>query len=623
MPVDAISEKKGRALKALLDASKQEKKDFNDTGEEVEAFGHKADEKAIYDSLDVQADLWFRTTVALTAQAIDLICPYLYPANPYRCGKVRRSQFADPMVIQAREARNALMMEYLNYTPNETDLYGESVRAINQSQVYGMGVVWTGYNQRKKLVHSVYDTVDNLEKDPDAATENQVNWKARKREKQRWQLADMYPKAAQTIAAMKCSKTSKANLGKPSDLITYYEVYMRVGLHRYVEGGLNSVDPMTGEAITPDDAPKKYVVSDEGKLIDEGDWETPLFLDNLWPCSELSYIEDPESIWPVSPLRAALPFQKALNWLYIFYMTKIRFCSRSLFGIMDFGDTDLPADGKKALEMMNDLPFITMRTTNDQRKFSDVFQQLNLDPGLQNFELAHGIIKKEFQEHSGMYDILHYGEGDTQSRSATDTDFRRETSKTRINFRKDRVVKWQGEIARKEAQCARFLHTPEEIDNILGLGAGQIWGQIMPPAALQPQMGPMGEMIPPNPMGVDFQQWILETDYSIESTSMRRHDIDTKIEALKEQMNTVVPVQLQSMDLNEKAVAYDTIAEYQEAIGGSDDIIQKNRQLADQFRQQAQMMLMMQQQQMMMGGPPQPGGPIPGPGSQQPQQAGG
>ncbi len=617
---DANKEKKGRALKALIDASKQEKKSFTDTGEEVDAFGHKADEKAIIKSLGVEAELWFRTTVAKTAQAIDLICPYLYPANPYRCGKVRRSKFADPMVTQVKEERNALMMEYLNYTPNETDLYGESIRAINQSQVYGMGVMWTGYNQRKQLVHSVYDTVENLEKDPDAATENQVNWKARKREKQRWQLADAYPKEAQMIAALKCSKTSKSNLGKPADLITYYEVYMRVGLHRYVEDGLSSVDPETGEAVTPDDQPKKYVVSEDGKLLDEGNWETPLFMDNLWPCTELSYIEDAESIWPISPLRAALPFQKALNWLYIFYMTKIRFCSRSLFATMDFGDTEVTNDGKKVLEMFDDLPFINVRTSNDQRKIGDVFQQLNLDPGLQNFEMAHGIFSKEFAEHSGMYDILHYGEGDTQSRSATDTDFRRETSKTRINYRKDRVIKWQSELARKEAQCARFLHTPEEIDSILGMGAGMVWGQIMPPAAMQPQVDPMtGMPMPPNPMAVDFKAWVLETDYSIESTSMRRHDIDTKIDALKEQMNTVVPVQLQSMDLNEKAVAYDTIAEYQECIGGSDDIIQKNRQLADQFRQQAQMMLMMQQQQAMMGGPP--GQPIPGPGSQQQPQA--
>lgn len=567
---------KGRTLKRLIDAAADERKDFIKTGQEVEAFAHKADEKLVYEGLGLQAELWFKTTVAMTAQAIDLICPYLYPTNPYRCGKVRKNPFAMPGYHELASARNELMEAYLNFTPEETDLYGESVRAINQSQIYGAGVMWTGFNERKGLVQSSYDSIENLLVDPDASTWNEVNWVARKREHSRWKLIEEYPQAKQIIAALQPSKNSKSQVGKPSDLVCYYEIWMRVGLHHYIDGGLRSVDDQ-GNPIQFTDAPRKYVISDDGKVLAETTWEIPYFMDDMWPCELVSYIEDKDSIWPVSPMRAGLPFQRALNWLYVFYMTKIRFCSRSLFAIMDYSDTDLSGDAKKALELWNDLPFISIRTTDGQRKLNEVFQQLNLDPKLDDFERAHAIIKREFQEHTGVYDILHYGEGETQDRSATTTQFKDKTSKTRINFRLDRVIKWQSRLSRKEAQAARFLQTSEQIDVILGPGSGVVWGQIMPPS--------------PNADAthIDFRQWLLETDYSIVSTSMRRHDYETKVDALKEMMNQVTSVQLQSADPMERAMAYDVMAEYYEAIGASDILVQQQREMAKNLRAQAMM----------------------------------
>ncbi len=589
---------KGRTLKNLIEASIAEKKDFTTTGEEIKAYGHRADTAKIFASLGIEADLWFRSTVAMTAQTIDLMCPYLYPANPYRCGKVRQHPFTDPQAQQVCAARNSLMESYLNFTPEETDLYGESVRAINQSQVYGAGVLWTGFNERKGLVQSTYDSIDNLQVDPDAINWNTVNWVSRQWEKPRWKILDENPKAAQIIAQLRPSKTSKSQVGKQNDLIVLHEVWMRVGLHRYAETGMLPTVDANGQPIQYTDAPRKYLVSDDGKLISEGTWEIPFFMDNLWPCELVSYIEDEDSIWPISPMRASLPFQKTLNWLYIFYLTKIRFCSRSLFAIMEYGDTDLGAEAKQILESWNDLPFLTVRSTNDERKIAEIFQQLNLDPRTQDFETSHAIVKREFQEHSGLYDILHYGESDTQDRSATTTQFKEKTSKTRINYRIDRVVKWQSRVARKEALGARFLHTPEQIDTILGAGSGEIWGRIMPPAQAAG-----------DPMAVDFQQWFLETDYSIVSTSMRRHDVEAKIDALKDNITNVVPVQIKSADLNERAMAYDCLAEYYELIGASDSLVEGQKKMAEMLRSQAQFML--QQQQAMAAQGVQPGAPQP------------
>lgn len=588
MPIN-LNQIKGKALQGLIESSNEEKKPFDEMGKKVAAFGHKAKQEDIFAGMDLQAKLWYRTTVSLTAQAIDLMAPYLYPSNPYRTGTVRKQRFAMPEAQQLAIARNQLMVDYLNYTPEETDLYGESIRAINQSMVHGAGLVWTGFDQRKGVVHSVYGNINELGIDPDVTSMDRAKWIYRKREKKRWELIDEIPGARNLIAAMLPTKNSKSNNGKVNDLVEYYEVWMRVGLHRYIDGGLPEVDER-GMPIEVSDEPRKYIVTKEGKLLKETTWEAPLFVDNLWPCEMVSYVEDEDSVWPVSPLAAAMPFQESLNWLFIFYMTKMRFCSRSLFAIMDYGADGVGADNLDKLQMQDDLPFMKIRVDNDQLKIGDLFQQLDLNPGLENFEKAHAIIKREYQEHSGLYDILHYGEGETQDRSATTTEFKEKTAKTRINYRLDRVKKWQGRVARKEALVARFIHKPEEIDVILGPGSGEIWGQIMPPA-----QGPA------DPTHVDFKAWFLETDYTIEADSMRRNDHQTKVDSLKEAMNTVVPVQLQSMDLSEKATAYDTIAEYYEAIGVVDEVVQKQHDLAAYFRQQAQMQAQMAQQMQQQG----------------------
>lgn len=588
MPVN-LNQIKGKALQGLIESSNEEKKSFDDMGKKVAAFGHKAKQEEIFAGMDLQAKLWYRTTVSLTAQAIDLMAPYLYPSNPYRTGTVRPHKFAAPELADLAKARNDLMVEYLNYTPDETDLYGESIRAINQSMIYGSGLLWTGFDQRKGLVHSVYGNVDELGVDPDVQSMDRARWIYRKREKKRWELVDEIPESKNLIAAMLPTKNSKSNNSKVNDLVEYYEVWMRVGLHRYIDGGLPATDEQ-GQPIQVSDEPRKYFVTKDGKLLKETTWEAPLFADNLWPVEMVSYIEDADSVWPVSPLAAAMPFQESLNWLFIFYMTKMRFCSRSIFALMDYGADGVGADNIDKLQMQDDLPFLKIRVDNDQLKISDLFQQLDLNPGLENFEKAHAIIKREYQEHSGLYDILHYGEGDTQDRSATTTEFKEKTAKTRINYRLDRVKKWQSRVARKEALVSRFIHTPEQIDVILGPGSGEIWGQIMPPA-----QGPQ------DPTHVDFKQWYLETDYTIEADSMRRNDHQTKIDSLKEAMNTVVPVQLKSMDLSEKATAYDTIAEYYEAIGVVDDVVQKQIDLANYFRQQAMMQAQMAQQMQAQG----------------------
>ncbi len=123
-------------------------------------------------------------------------------------------------------------------------------------------------------------------------------------------------------------------------------------------------------------------------------------------------------------------------------------------------------------------------------------------------------------------------------------------------------------------------------------------------AQMTQQAAMAGALPPQMPMGVSLEEWAANTEFDVEADTVRRKDINAKIDALKDLVNTVVPLQLQSLDMNEKALAYLALADYQEAIGGAQDVIDGYRAQATSFQQQAQMMAQMQMQQMAMGMPP-------------------
>ncbi len=114
--ISTTDDMKGKALAELLKAAKNEKKPAQETGDEIASYGHASVFDKTISALGVDAELWFRTTVCLTAQAIDLMCPYLYPANPYRQGRVRFPAAGNPQLFRLRERdRRIELREHLEH----------------------------------------------------------------------------------------------------------------------------------------------------------------------------------------------------------------------------------------------------------------------------------------------------------------------------------------------------------------------------------------------------------------------------------------------------------------------------------------------------------------------------
>jgi uncharacterized small protein (DUF1192 family) len=612
---------KGAILARLLKGDKRGKSRFQTDFNEVARYGWAKDFGFEYQTLP--KDAFFRAKVALTAQAIKVFGPYLYSNNP------NRTVTAKAWATTEMQRRAEVIGDYLNYTPNEYGLYYQSRRAIDEA-ICGAGVVWTGLHPTKPhVVCSMYDTVRNLVLDADAADASQMRRVWRHRVRPRSDVMAEYPEAAAEIKKLQKATKRLASAetipGEDTsivgDLVEYYEGYFSTGLSTYEENGeLSKLDAKLGAdgqvvEVAPD-VPLKYLITEDGRLLHECEWEIPLWRDGQWPCSVLGFHEYPDSAYPVSPLSDAIGFQKAINWIVTLMMGKYRFTSRTVMAVVDQNGQGLSETDKNKVLIGSDIEAISVKVNGESRSLKDFIQQFEWSHDY----LSHGmtflsLMETHFQKASGLYEILYSGQTDTQSRTATDAQVKDRNSMSRVNDMRERVAKWQSEIARKEALAARFLLTRKEIGLALGPDAAEAWGFLVKPEMADVnqwvqmfagQGMPIDQaiMLAQQKMAdaVSLDQWAAEIDYGIEADSLRRRDVDQRIDALKEMMNQTVPSLIQSPDPIDRAFAYDTMAEYHDAIGAPRSLVQMERDRANMLRAMPPML------------PPAPPGAEPPPG---------
>ena len=535
-------------LLSMIDEAKKSKSDFMEVGKEISQFAYSKDHNFQYENMPgMDQNITWKAKVAKTAEYLETIGPALYQNNP------DRRVIPKPWATDIQKSRAAIMQDYLNYLPPETDLAGHSRRAINDALTWGAGVVWTGYNPQKKCIQSVHDSIDNLLLDPTASTIEELQWVARKRCKPIWQVLAKYPKASQQLGSYKGSDYA-GSVNK----VTYYEVYCKAGLHNFNGGSAVSRDE-DGIGYTSDE-PMKYVVTEDGKVLDESEWEIPFHLDDKWPFSFIGFRFKPGCIWPVSPLETGLPFQKAINFAYTFFMEKVRVSSKDVIAFAKILGDSLTVQDKARIKNGFGTQLVEFEATGDNStKLADLIQQWRFDAGVQDFQMIVGILEKQFERMTGLTEFIAVGTTENQFRSAAEANLKDKNARTRFEDMRMQVESWQTQIARHEAQAARYLLEPSDIQPVLGPDAAAIWGQLMPPTAeieqqLMQQYQQQG--VPPEQAalliqneiakiadnGVVYQDWLQEADYSIEAGSTRRQDINQQIDASNEFMRQALPV---------------------------------------------------------------------------------
>jgi hypothetical protein len=595
----------GQILQGLIQAATDDRKDFIKVGKEISAYAYQtSSEDDDYKGFipDGAPDVPFKARLAKMAQALDLFGPYLYPANPTRRVSPR------PWSDQNARIRNKRYEDFLNYTPIETDLYAESLNCINEALCFGRGVMWTGFDDTKQLVCTVADTVENFLVDPDARTMKQINWKGRHRYKPRWEWSNKLPDQAAVINELPAGQERPSdkkgrNRDHASEIVKITEIYARVGLHHYGEGFVQ-IDKERGQGMA-DDAPRKYLVNGS-KIVASMDWEVPFWRDGDWPCTELDLRERANRVWPNSPLMPGLCHQRALNWIYTTFINRMAKTNRKIFAVLDAGQAGANALSQDAIDTAlygPDLGVVKIPWNGqDDVDIRKVLQELTLSSGSEEFEKFYAVVSKEFEDATGLTPLLMSGDAGYQIRVSGDVDLKERSSKTRLNYYKDRVEKHQARIARKEALAAMSIQPREVLAQIFGAEAAPQFGRILSAGEIAHANAIMQtnpEMISPEdqawlPFAIDFDKALREADYEIESGSMRAKTPEQAQDAAEMFMTRGLPA-LTSAGL--MGPALNGMAEWARTNQMPDTFVQMFTAAAQQAEQQQQAAAQAQQQQ--------------------------
>ena len=389
------AKKASAKLTDLLErAKKGDRETFIRNFKEIRGYGYDNDgnTKQMYAGWDMQ-DNDFRASINRVAEYVEIFGSHLYPQNP----DASVVALEDP--DQWEEARQKLEAKMLDYFLRVGEVETSARRCLNEALIGGRGMLWFGWNARKKIPYAVFDTVENFGVDPDAKCPEEVNWVSRKRTKPRFEFERTIPKDEETgeSSALFDIKELQGTASN-GDIIEYEEVYMRTGLHNYCKLQSDK-ESDGGKEAEYDDSPMKYVIA-EGRLVYKTEWEIPFFQIDAWPCRILDFRLQPEKLWPVSTLQPVLCHIKAMNWVYTAYLNRIKRTWRQRFARVKYkgnqmGDAALESamgiSGAEGDTLDVELP--NSMTDPDVRK---LLQPLTMDTDMPGFEKAWGIINRAF-----------------------------------------------------------------------------------------------------------------------------------------------------------------------------------------------------------------------------------
>jgi hypothetical protein len=619
MKLTDSQKKAGDILKRIIEAAKEKRKRFMETGREIMRYGFSPDYNFEYTKS--LSNAFFKAKVAKTAEAIQIFVPSIVRDQPRRLVNARGD------LSPEREAMADIVGKLLNYTPAETGLVPQNRNATQEAIAYGRGVMATGKHPRKNLICSEFFSVRDLLVDSNAAMLTDANWMSRRRVRPRWEVIKEYPKAREILAdtsmvPVYATKDSDADSkyeweksDSTSECICYYEVHLRCGLHHFqggsellkaiaAEGGQPlSADEAKGAQYDADDSPLKYCVTEGGVLFHVGEWDVPFFMDDEFPYTLLDFYGNPDSIWPVSVLEPGLGYQRMMNFIVTLLMGKYKRMSTTLGAKIKQGRQGLDDKAKdKILRGVDGFEWLEIDAQNapgDKVSLDQFVQQWDWNHNYLDYGLKFlSSIETLYEKATGLNELLYGINSGPADRSAEATRVRDRNSKVRLEDMHESYERFQTKLARKEALAWRFLQKREDIKPILGEAAAQQWGFLISPdrndANLQAQELMQSGVPPQEAMqmaqehlaqAVSLENWVLETEYTVEHGSARRRDLDQQIDVLREVMQTSVPAQLQSMNPPERALAYDTQAALYEALGVKPELVEKYKMMAQQLLQ--------------------------------------
>jgi hypothetical protein len=530
--------------------------------------------------------LTFRMTLNKIAEGVDRIIPRLYLDNPTREVSRRRNDvppelfqaFGDPMMAQmAMQTVNAtsfrsmavssLLGNVLNYTPNELDLQGHSLRALIECMVGGMGVLWTEIHQPKgsttKVVGSTWDSVyDNYIADPDAQMQNHGKFVVRKCQHPVWMVEDMYGwprgsikanmESAKHAGATKDDDDAASMRARSSacDTLVYYKIYSRMGIGGRLQGA-NLDDPIWdameqfGENVYlvvaeghhwPINIPPQLVEVDlmqqenMDALRAAVSWPIPLHGDHFspWPCSLVEFKPRLGCVYSASHFKSALGELKLMNWCLSFLAGHTKWSSRP---ILAYAEENEPEFVDKLLNG-NDVTILKFKRSLT-KNINDLVQFKEFPPPPQSVITLFNLASHLFDLRTGLTPMM-YGQSDTQDRSAAESQIKESMTMQFIDQMAKRTSEWQSQVARKESIATRTMIGPADVAPVFQ----EQWNEQQPFTA---PLSMLWAQYVYKPDPADLETVCREFDYRIEAESLRRPNKSRDLANIDQMMQAMGP----------------------------------------------------------------------------------
>lgn len=474
-----------RLIKKAMQSTSRKR--FLDDADEIKEFYHGPHRKLFMD-----AEGWHsfeesaQVTVNKTSQYVRVVGPSLYNKNPTRTVTPKRTTSRSRYLSE-------VLSDYLNYTPDETNLRREGRLTTDESLICGMGVYGHEIDPMSGLVKSRYESCDNIEIDPDCERVEDAMWIARRRRRAIWEIEEEYGERAEGIRPATPDKyypddeqkglpevdeyaTRSRSLekitGESNHMVTVWEIWSRMGVgfrskvaHEMEDEHRDGEPDAEGAQGYSDDERFKYmvIVFKHDRPLHIGPWPVPFHLDGEWPFTFQSFLHFPRDPWPIAPLKPALGIQKALDFVASFLLDKTKNHARNIVAC----DEDIYDELYEVLSEGADLPVVRFKRTPDGRGLKERIDWIQPPPLTGDLREVARMLEKLFEEQTGLTEIL-MGLSERAFRSAEEARMKDRNSRLTIEDMADEVEYTLTRCARKEALMLLYMVDAEDILKVVG-----------------------------------------------------------------------------------------------------------------------------------------------------------
>lgn len=485
-------------------AAKKVKKDYDTKGMEVLSY-FKADHTHLYTSPAGANFMSFdgsaMVSVPKIAQMVGSIGPRLQVTNPSRNVLARGSDGVTKGFAK-------LMSAMLTYTAKEGNFARHLRRTTDDGLIFGRKFLRQTWDDVRRIICSVHLPSRDVLFDPDFTTIEDARWIAIRHREPLWELKKRLPKwrtkglerqehcggVVGTDPEVNDENDPEEETDDPESgsarhsvtTVEWWEILSKMG-----NGArLSSIAPEAKSLGIKDeeDFVRVAVVLDHDLLLEEGDWDVPLYLDREWPISYNDFVETPHSSWPESPGGQVLPLQKSIDLL-----TSLRFSScKNRDRVVVFADKKIANECQETLRRGSAADFIPVNLPNGYT-LDMVMKVADFGQGAQESLLERDFLEKQMEVTMGTTSMITGGQdAKAQDRSATATQARNSAAEVRVASMEARVNELMTNAARKEAIMIRLFVAEEDITPIVKADEiGMFYVSIMLPGQAEIPVRPL------------------------------------------------------------------------------------------------------------------------------------